>query len=342
MKNKSSLKVNRPLNRMLRIMKVSSFLIFVCTFSLMAKSSYSQEAKSSISMNSISIRNVMSIIESESEYVFAFPEEVANVFSKKVTVTAALSNIDAVMFEMLQETDLSYKINGRQISIQKGNQKKEGQPSIRVQGVVKDSYGEPLIGVSVQEVGTNNITVTDVDGKFTLYNITSNNSVLRLTYVGFMPQDIRINDGRDFNILLKEDAQNLEEVVVVGYGQQKRESVIGAITTIKPEVLQTTQTRSLTNNLAGQVSGVIAVQRSGEPGYDNSDFWIRGVNTFGANANPLVLIDGIERSMNNISPEEIESFSVLKDATATAIYGVRGANGVILIQTKKGNKESQL
>lgn len=338
MKNKSSLKVTRPLNRMLRIMKISSFLIFVCTFSLMAKSSYSQEAKFSMNMTSVTIRNVMNVIESESEYVFAFPEEVVNEFSQKVTVTATLSDIESVMSQMLGQTDLSYKINGRQISIQKGHQKKEERPSIRVQGIVKDSYGEPLIGVSIQEVGTNNITVTNVDGKFTLYNIAGNNSILRLTYVGFMPQDIKVNEARDFNILLKEDSQNLEEVVVVGYGQQKRESVIGAITTIKPEVLQTNQTRSLTNNLAGQVSGVIAVQRSGEPGYDNSDFWIRGVNTFGANANPLVLIDGIERSMNNISPEEIESFSVLKDATATAIYGVRGANGVILIQTKKGKQ----
>jgi len=130
----------------------------------------------------------------------------------------------------------------------------------------------------------------------------------------------------------------LSEVVVVGYGTQRKASVIGAISTIKPEVLQSNQTRSITNSLAGQVAGVIAVQRSGEPGYDNSDFWIRGMNSFGANTTPLVLIDGIERSLDNISPEEIESFSILKDATATAVYGVRGANGVILVQTKRGKQ----
>ena len=122
----------------------------------------------------------------------------------------------------------------------------------------------------------------------------------------------------------------------MGYGSQKRESVIGAITTMKPAALQVNQSRSVTNALAGQVAGVIAVQRSGEPGNDTSDFWIRGISSFGAGTTPLVLVDGIERSLSNISPEEIESFSVLKDATATAVYGVRGANGVILVQTKRG------
>ena len=138
------------------------------------------------------------------------------------------------------------------------------------------------------------------------------------------------------SIKMESDVTGLEEVVVVGYSSQKRESVIGAISTVKPENLEVNQTSSLTNALAGKVAGIIAVQRSGgEPGYDKSDFWIRGINTFGANSKPLVLIDGIERSLNNISPEEIASFSVLKDATATAVYGVRGANGVILIETKK-------
>ena len=154
------------------------------------------------------------------------------------------------------------------------------------------------------------------------------------------------------SVKLDPDIKGLEEVVVVGYGSQKRESVIGAITTMKPAALQVNQSRSVTNALAGQVAGVIAVQRSGEPGNDTSDFWIRGISSFGAgttplvlvdgierslrNTSPLVLVDGVERSLNDLDPAEIESFSVLKDATATAVYGVRGANGVILVQTKRG------
>src|SRR5690606_18268899 len=160
--------------------------------------------------------------------------------------------------------------------------------------------------------------------------------VIQVNYVGYKTQEIAFELGQPLNIILEPDDSELAEVVVVGYGTQKKASVIGAISTIKPQVLQSNQTRSISNSLAGQVAGVVAVQRSGEPGYDNSDFWIRGINTFGANASPLVLIDGVERSLNNISPEEIESFSILKDATATAVYGVRGANGVILVQTKRG------
>lgn len=138
------------------------------------------------------------------------------------------------------------------------------------------------------------------------------------------------------NVILQEDVGQLDEVVVVGYGHQKKASVIGAISTVEVNRLQTNQTRSVSNSLAGQISGIIAVQRNGEPGYDASDFWIRGINTFGGGSTPLVLVDGVERSLVNISPEEIASFSVLKDATATAVYGVRGANGVILIETRRG------
>ena len=125
-------------------------------------------------------------------------------------------------------------------------------------------------------------------------------------------------------------------LVVVGYGNQKKLSVIGSIQTLDPGKLQVGSSRSLSNNLAGQLAGIIAVKPSGEPGYDDSNFWIRGISTFGSGSKPLVLIDGVERSLNDIDPAEIESFSVLKDASASAMYGVRGANGVIIINTKRG------
>ncbi len=211
-----------------------------------------------------------------------------------------------------------------------------GQENIRISGHIIDDTGDALMGVTVQVDGTTNGTITDAEGNFTLYNIESRDAKIKFSYIGYKVQIVDIPADNVINIKMENDKMNLDEVVVVGYGSQKRESVVGAIATIKPQILTQTTTRSITNGLAGQISGVIAVQRSGEPGSDASDFWIRGINTFGSSATPLVLVDGIERSLSDINSEEIESFSILKDASATAVYGVRGANGVILVKTKKG------
>jgi TonB-linked SusC/RagA family outer membrane protein len=177
--------------------------------------------------------------------------------------------------------------------------------------------------------------ITDIDGHF-YFDVPDRNSVLVITYVGFQTQEIRVGSDINFDIVLEEDVASLDEVVVTGYGSQKRMSVIGSISTLQPKKLEVGSTRALSNNLAGQIAGIIAVQRSGEPGYDASNFWIRGIASFSGTQTPLVLVDGIERDLNNIDPAEIESFSVLKDASASAMYGVRGANGVIVINTKRG------
>jgi TonB-linked SusC/RagA family outer membrane protein len=205
-----------------------------------------------------------------------------------------------------------------------------------ITGRVSDAAGEIIVGASVVEKGTRNSTVTDVNGNFSL--TVADKAVLQVSYLGFATREVKVSDavnGR-LDITMAEDAKALDEVVVVGYGTQRKVSVVAAITTIEPAKLKTGTTRSLSNNLVGNLGGIIGVQRSGEPGYDNSNFWIRGISTFGSNQNPLVLIDGIERSLNNIDVQEIESLSVLKDASASAVYGVRGANGVILITTKRG------
>lgn len=209
------------------------------------------------------------------------------------------------------------------------------EEGIRISGTVVDDHQEPLIGVSIVVQGTTNGTVTDIDGHFYL-TVPDKESLLELSYVGFKNKTVRVGKDINFYITMGEDTEALDEVVVVGYGNQKKLSVIGSVQTLEPKKLQVGSTRSMSNNLAGQLAGVIAVQPSGEPGYDNSEFWIRGIATFSGATSPLVLVDGIERSLNNIDPAEIESFSVLKDASASAMYGVRGANGVILIQTKRG------
>lgn len=209
------------------------------------------------------------------------------------------------------------------------------ESGIAVSGTVQDAQKEPLIGVSILVQGTSQGTITDVDGHFYL-TVPNKKSVLEVSYVGFKTQEIKVGNDIAFNITMYEDAEALDEVVVVSYGNQKKLSVIGSIQTMQPEKLQVGSTRSMSNNLAGQLAGVIAVQPSGEPGYDNSNFWIRGIASFSGSTSPLVLVDGVERSLNDIDPAEIEAFSVLKDASASAMYGVRGANGVILINTKRG------
>lgn len=207
--------------------------------------------------------------------------------------------------------------------------------NISVTGTVMDSSGEPLVGANVMVKDNNNLhgVSTDIDGRFELE--VPENSFLEISFIGFITQTVKVTGRQDLRIVLAEDANLMDEVVVVGFGTQKKESVVGAITAIKSEELQV-PVRSLSNSLGGRVAGIISVQSSGEPGKDDAQFWIRGISTFTGNRNPLVLVDGIERPMNNVDPLEIESFSVLKDASATAVYGVRGANGVILITTKRG------
>ena len=210
----------------------------------------------------------------------------------------------------------------------------EGPKDVKVSGKIVDEAGVPIIGIAVISSDGSNGTITNDAGLFSI--TVPSDDVLTVTGIGYQDEKIALEGRTELLVRMKTDTV-LEEAVLVGFGTQKKESVIGAIASIAPETLATNQTANLSNALAGQIAGVIGVQRSGEPGYDASDFWIRGINTFGASSNPLVIVDGVERSLDQLSPEEIESFSVLKDASATAIYGVRGANGAIVVKTKRGS-----
>lgn len=208
---------------------------------------------------------------------------------------------------------------------------------VRVTGAVVDATNTELPGVTVLEKGTSNGTVTDIDGNFSL-TVAGNSSVLVFSFVGFESQEIEVGTQRSLNITLEESSQTLDDVVVVAFGTQKKEEIVGSVSTIRPSELKTPSS-NLTTSLAGRMSGVIAYQRSGEPGLDNAEFFIRGVTTFGYKKDPLILIDGIELTSTDLArlnPDDISSFSIMKDATATALYGARGANGVILVTTKEG------
>lgn len=206
-----------------------------------------------------------------------------------------------------------------------------------VSGLLTDADGNPVIGATVIVKGTTNGVTTDVDGRYTLKNV-KQGDIIQYSFIGFNTEERVYKGESSINIRMMEASVGLEDVVVIGYGQQKKESVVSSINTITSKELQMPG-RSLSNNIAGQIAGVLAVQRTGEPGKDNSSFWIRGISSFAGGTSPLVLVDGIPRSMNDITPDEIESFTVLKDAAATAVYGAEGANGVVLITTKRGQSQ---
>lgn len=207
-----------------------------------------------------------------------------------------------------------------------------------VQGVVYDAVtNETLIGVNVRIKGTSQGTVTDMDGKFYI-DVTGKDELI-FSYIGYKEHVVEVGDLGVINVKMQSDNEMLDEVVIVGAGTQKKVSITGAITSVEGITLKT-PTSSLTNSFAGKLSGIIATTSSGEPG-QASTFYIRGINTFGGVATPLILLDGVEISsgdLNRIPAESIESFSLLKDASATAIYGNRGANGVMLVTTKSGSE----
>lgn len=199
--------------------------------------------------------------------------------------------------------------------------------------VVDAKTGDVIVGAQVVYKGTTTGTTTDVDGNYSL-PYPGGRQTIQVSYLGYKMKEEVISSPQILDFSLEEDAIALEEAVVVGYGSQRKVSVVGAITTVDVKELKV-PTGQISNSLAGRLAGVVAVQRTGEPG-QSSDFWVRGISTFGDNKNPLILVDGVERSLDLLDPEDIESFSILKDATATAVYGVRGANGVIVINTRRG------
>ncbi|MDD4459486.1 MAG: TonB-dependent receptor [Proteiniphilum sp.] len=211
----------------------------------------------------------------------------------------------------------------------------QAQAQRQITGRVMDEAGELLIGVNVFEVGTSNGAVTDINGTYTI-RVTTNNPILRFTYVGFQELEVKVGNQGIIDVSLTEDIEALDEVVVIGYGSQTKATLTGSISQVSTQTIERVASPTLSTTLGGMMPGMITRQSSGEPGYDSAELLIRGIGTWTGNRQPLVLVDGVERDINIINSQEIESFTILKDASATAVYGVRGANGVILINTKRG------
>lgn len=242
------------------------------------------------------------------------------------------------LFTMADTTSPSMQAS--QSATQSVLQSKTSSSRTLIGTVIDASNGETLVGVNVKVKGTSLGTITDLDGKFSIK--VSSNSQLEVSYIGYKTQTVAVGDLGVMTVKLESDNQMIDEVVVIGAGTQKKVSVTGSISTVKGASLKLPSS-SLTSSLAGKLSGIVAVTNSGEPG-STSDFYIRGINTFGGRSTPLILMDGVEISssdLNRIPAESIESFSLLKDASATAIYGNRGANGVMLVTTKSGSENTK-
>lgn len=290
-----------------------------------------QSAKLNISVKNGTLSQLFSVIEKQSGFLFFYVD--ADLPNVVIDISESGKTIDEILTASLKNTNLGYKIDGNNINIYKEVQQTSSTPKRRITGRVIDVKGETLPGVSVVELNTSNGTVTDIDGLYEI-SVQTKPATLRFTYLGYKPIDLQIGNQTVNDVVMAEDVNELDEFVVIGYGEQRRISNIGAQATLKTQDIKS-PSGSLTTVLSGRLSGIVAVQRTGEPGKDAADIWIRGISTKN-NSNPLILVDGVERSFNDIDPEDVESITTLKDASATAVYGVRGANGVIIVKTKPG------
>lgn len=318
-------------------------LLFVFCFlvaALQAKSPVYGQAKTfTVSLKNVTLKEVISYVEKNSQYVFFFKPEVINQ-STQISVSLKNATVKQLLDKVSEQTNIVYEMKERQIVLKekKVSEQSVSQKKRLLQGLVKDEQGNPIIGASIQLKNTGTGVITDLDGLFQI-QVTDKNSVIVISYIGYVTQEISVGDRSSITVQLKEDTKSLEEVVVTAFGAtQKKETMVGSIQQVRPAELKVPSS-SLSTSFAGRMAGVIAIQRSGQPGADGADFWIRGKSTFGDATGVLIVLDGVEISssdLNALDPEVIESFSILKDATATAMYGTRGANGVMIVTTKSG------
>lgn len=297
----------------------------------------------SVKGNSMTLREAISQIEKNSEYTFFY--NAADLKSVARRDIDCEGNIEEVLNQLCKGSNIEYMLNGKEIvlKVKALAQEQPGDTKRTITGTVRDANtGETLVGATVQVKGTTNGAATDIDGKYTL-TVNSSKDILVVSFVGYKTVEQPVENMGVVDVDLPSDKELLNEVVVVGFGTQRKVSVVGAITSLKADELKV-PTSSLTNAFAGRLAGVITTTSSGEPGKDASTFYIRGIGTFGGRATPLIMLDGVEISaseLNYIPAESIESFSILKDASATAIYGARGANGVMLVTTKTGKNNER-
>ena len=290
----------------------------------------------SLTMNNVTVKQAMDALKKQSGYSFVFSSEDVDT-KKKVSVDADDQKVEDVVRQILDGQSVTYEIKGKNIVVRSIAQTSSSQQKKTITGTIVDPSGMPVIGANVMVKGTTNGTITDMDGNFSLE--VASGATLMVSYIGFANQEIKIGNQTVLSITLKEDAEALDELVVVGYGTQKKVNLTGAVSMVESEVLESRPVQNVGQALQGVVPGLnFSVNKTGGELNNALDMDIRGTGTIGEGSKsaPLVLIDGIEGDMNSINPNDIKSISVLKDASSAAVYGSRAAFGVVLITTKEG------
>lgn len=332
-------------------MRITLFLLFLSVMFSHAASGFSQETKLTLDLRSASIKEICREVEKRSDYIFVFSDEAEKISNKRVSVHVDSKNIEEVLDKVLSPAGLDYTVLEKQIVVFESKNKITSQiaeETVSVQanqqqkktitGKITDVHGAPVIGANIIETGTTNGTVTDVDGNFVL-NV-EENATIRVSYIGYITQDTSSVGKTAINIVLQEDLESLEELVVIGYGIVRKKDLTGSVAQLGNKSFKDLRVSHPTEAMAGKLAGVQIQQVGGQPG-QSATIRVRGSGSITASSAPLYVVDGYplgEQNLNMVNPNDIESIEVLKDASASAIYGSRAANGVVLITTKSGKQ----
>lgn len=325
---------NPRFKQIFRIMRISTFLLMVCVFCSYAGNAHSQNAKVSIYMNNVKLDKILNEIENQTDYLFIYNNQVD--INKITSVKVKNEAVAQVLDRILSGTGINYELEGTHIILTTEAIKDlhAQQQAKTVTGTVTDVSGEPIIGANIRIKGTTTGTITDIDGNFSIE--AEPQSVIEVSYIGYLTQETVINNQKSIRFLLKEDTKTLDEVVVIGYGVQKKADLTGSVANINTEKLNTQSNANIGQALQGKIAGVDIVSQGGAPG-SGTRIMVRGIGTLN-NASPLYIVDGMYmNSIDHINPNDIASIDVLKDASSAAIYGSRAANGVIIVTTKEGS-----
>lgn len=325
---------NPRFKQIFRIMRISTFLLMVCVFCSYAGNAHSQNAKVSIRMNNVKLDKILNEIENQTDYLFIYNNQVD--INKITSVKVKNEAVAQVLDRILSGTGINYELEGTHIILTTEAIKDlhAQQQAKTVTGTVTDVSGEPIIGANIRIKGTTTGTITDIDGNFSIE--AEPQSVIEVSYIGYLTQETVINNQKSIRFLLKEDRKTLDEVVVIGYGVQKKADLTGSVANINTEKLNTQSNANIGQALQGKIAGVDIVSQGGAPG-SGTRIMVRGIGTLN-NASPLYIVDGMYmNSIDHINPNDIASIDVLKDASSAAIYGSRAANGVIIVTTKEGS-----
>lgn len=325
---------NPRFKQIFRIMRISTFLLMVCVFCSYAGNAHSQNTKVSIRMNNVKLDKILNEIENQTDYLFIYNNQVD--INKITSVKVKNEAVAQVLDRILSGTGINYELEGTHIILTTEAIKDlhAQQQAKTVTGTVTDVSGEPIIGANIRIKGTTTGTITDIDGNFSIK--AEPQSVIEVSYIGYLTQETVINNQKSIRFLLKEDTKTLDEVVVIGYGVQKKADLTGSVANINTEKLNTQSNANIGQALQGKIAGVDIVSQGGAPG-SGTRIMVRGIGTLN-NASPLYIVDGMYmNSIDHINPNDIASIDVLKDASSAAIYGSRAANGVIIVTTKEGS-----